>query len=432
MSKRAASLLLLTLLLCVLPALASASEPVQRDATGDAAASPTRGHEEGLSVAAVPTLSFNTDEGFGTGGVGTLYHRADGVLPYKNAWTLKLFISTKLIQSHRLEWDALDPWGLPLRTFARVGFYNTMTQNFCGFGNAVRCDPALVERVADVHGLAPGSERRDDFVRHYYAMRFMRFYGDAAARYRLRKAPHKLEAVAGWRGNYYLPGEFSELGPYPGSLYAETFPDGEPGFSSQLFGGLTLDDRDHETFPTRGYYIEALVRGAAWWTGSAWDYSGGNLSLALFHSLLRQPRVVLAMRFLGDGMLGDPPTEDLARVGGLDDAIAFGGHAIGRGVREHRYLGKLKLINQLELRGQFYDVTLLEQELSFGAATFYDVAWIGYDLADLRGDARTLLAGAGVSFRFLWNRDFTVRFDLGFSPHERFAPGIYIMVGNAF
>jgi len=418
--------LALLLALSLLPGLAVAEPEV-----GAEAASATSSHSDGFSVSAVPTLAYNSDEGFGTGGVATLYHRADGVQPYKNAWNLRIFISTKLIQSHSLAWDGLEPWGLPLRTFARVGFYSTLTQNFCGYGNAVLCDPALAERRAEELGL-PSGERRDAFLRHYYAMRFLRFYGDGALRYRLHEQPHKLEAVVGWRGNYYLPGDFSELGPYPGSYYAETYPEGEPGFSSMPFGGLTLDDRDHETFPTRGYYAEAFVRGAARWTGSDWDYGGGTLSLAVFRSLLQQPRLVLAARVLGDALLGDPPTEDMARVGGLNDAIAFGGHANGRGIREHRYLGKLKLIHQLELRGQFWDVTLLAQELSFGAAAFYDVAWIGYDVADLRGDPGNLLAGAGLSFRWLWNRDFLTRFDFGFSPHERFAPGIYIIVGNVF
>ncbi len=402
------------------------------DDADSAAEKTTPASDDGLSVAAVPTLAFNSDEGFGTGGVATLFHRADGVLPYKNAWNLRLFISTKLVQAHRLSWDAVEPFGLPLRTWARVGFYSTLTQNFCGYGNAVRCDPAEATQAAGAAGLAAGSEEHEAFERHYYAMRFLRFYGDALGRWRLRDRPHRVEAVLGWRGNYYLPGEFTEFGPYPGSLYAQTFADGELGFSSQLFGGLVVDDRDHETFPTRGYYAELTARGAAPWTGSQWSYGGGTAILAGFWSVLPRPRVVLAARLLADGLYGDPPTEELARVGGLDDAIAFGGHAIGRGVREHRFLGKLKLIHQLELRGQFWDFTLLEQDLSFGAATFYDLALLGYDIEDLRGEPTTLLAGAGLSGRFIWNRDFTVRVDVAFSPIENYTPGIYIIVGNVF
>ncbi|MBN2360455.1 MAG: BamA/TamA family outer membrane protein [Deltaproteobacteria bacterium] len=415
-------------LACALAALASASDTARHapEGAGDS------GQVEGLGVAAVPTLAYNSDEGFGTGGVATLYHRGGGVLPYRNAWTLRIFISTRLVQAHSLTWDAIRPGGLPLRAVARAGFYSTITQNYCGVGNAVRCDPWQAERAADQAGLAAGSGERQDFVRRYYQMRFLRFFGDAFGRWRLRELPHRVELLAGWRGAYYRPGDFFEAGPYPGSLYARDFPGGERGFSNQLLGGVVVDDRDHETFPARGYLVQGIARGASHLLGSTWQYGGILVDASWFRALLPGQRLVLALRLIGDGVLGDPPLDEMARVGGIVDAIAFGGQAMGRGIREHRYLGKLKLVHQMELRSQLVDVTALQQELSFGGALFYDAAWIGYDAADLRGDARTLLAGAGISFRFIWNRDFIVRTDVAVSPHERLAPGIYVIVGNVF
>jgi len=411
-------------LACWLAALASTAT--------DAGAADAAAQADGLGIAAVPTLAYNSDEGFGTGGVATLYDRGEGVLPYRNAWTLRLFISTRLVQAHSLTWDAIRPAGLPLRVIARAGFYSTITQNYCGVGNAVSCDPIPAERAAEQAGLVVGSEERAALVRRYYQMRFMRFFGDVFGRWRLRELPHRVELLTGWRGAYYQPGEFFAAGPYPGSLYAQDFPGGEPGFSNQFLGGAVVDDRDHETFPTRGYLVQGIVRGASHLLGSTWQYGGVLVDASWFHALLPGQRLVLALRLLGDAVLGDPPVDELARVGGILDAIAFGGQAMGRGIREHRYIGKLKLVHQLELRSQFADVAVLEQDLSLGGALFYDLAWVGYDVADLRGNARTLLAGAGLSFRFIWNRDFIVRTDVAVSPHERFAPGIYIIVGNVF
>ncbi|MFH1811306.1 MAG: BamA/TamA family outer membrane protein [Pseudomonadota bacterium] len=387
---------------------------------------------EGLGLAAVPTLAFNSDEGFGTGGVATLYHRGGGVLPYRNAWTLRIFISTRLVQAHSLTWDAVRPADLPLRAIARAGFYSTITQNYCGVGNAVRCELRHAERAADAASLPRGSDERESFIRHYYQLRFLRFFGDAFGRWRLRELPHRIELVAGWRGAYYWPGEFFHAGPYPGSLYAVDHPAGEEGYSNQFLGGVIADDRDHETYPTRGYLTQVVLRGATRLLGSTWEYGGLMVDAAWFHALLPHQRLVLALRVLGDGVLGNPPVDEMARVGGILDAIAFGGQALGRGIREHRYVGKLKLIHQLELRSQLVDVTVLEQDLSFGGALFYDLAWIGYDVEELRGEPRTLLGGAGISFRFIWNRDFIVRTDVAVSPLERFAPGIYIIVGNVF
>ena len=387
---------------------------------------------DGWSVAAVPTLVYNSDEGFGTGGVATVYHRQGGLAPYKDAITLKLYISTKLIQAHELGWDGLQLAGLPLRIFARLGYYSTVTQNFCGYGNSVSCDPAVAAEHARANGLSEDSDAFADFVRHYYLMRFIRAYGDLLLRYQLRDKPQRLEILLGWRGSQYWPGEIGLTGPYPGSLYAQEFAHGEAGFSSVPFVGLVLDNRDAETFPSTGYVLETSLRGAAPWTGSSWTYAGANLSFASFHRVLGSPRTVFAARVLGDVMVGDPSTEDLARIGGTNDALSFGGQALGRGIREHRYLGKLKAIHQGELRSQLWDFVLLQQNFTLGYALFYDVAGIIYDLTDPRGDPGQLRWGAGASLRVIWNRDFIIRFDVAGSPSEPGVPGVYIMVGNVF
>lgn len=384
------------------------------------------------SVAAVPTLIYNSDEGFGTGGVATLYHRADGLAPYKDAITLKLYISTKLVQGHELSWDGLQVGNLPLRIFARIGFFSTVTQNFCGYGNAVNCDPNLAISKAKERGLSEGSEDYDSFVRNYYQMRFMRPYADLLLRYKLRDMPHRLEILAGWRGSWEIPGDFSHRTPYPGSLYAETFAQGESGISSAPFLGFILDNRDAETFPTRGYVLESSLRAAAAWTGSTWTYAGGNLSFATFHRFLGSRRTIFASRMLADVVVGEPSTEQMARTGGSTDEIAFGGQAMGRGIREQRYLGKVKGIYQAELRSKIWDLSFWGQDFNLGGALFTDVAGIIYDLQDPRGDPGKLVWGAGGSFRIIWNRDFVIRFDLAGSPSEPGRPGVYIQVGNVF
>ena len=385
-----------------------------------------------LSLAAVPVLIYNSDEGWGTGVVATLYHRQDDVEPYKDAITLKLYISTKLVQGHELSWDGLRFANLPLRVFARIGFFSTVSQNFCGYGNDVSCDEAQARTKARELGLSEGHEAYEDFVRHYYKMRFMRPYADLLLRYQLRDMPHRLELLAGWRGSWEIPGDFNAAGPYPGSLYAQTYPKGESGISSAPFVGLVLDDRDAETFPMRGYLLESSLRGAAPWTGSSMTYAGANLAFSTFYRVFGAHRTVFASRLMADVMIGNPSTAQMARVGGSSDAIAFGGQAIGRGIREQRYLGKIKGIYQAELRSKIWDFVLWEQNFNLGGALFADLAGIIYDLQDPRGDPGRLVWGAGGSFRIFWNRDFVIRFDLAGSPNEPGRPGVYIQVGNVF
>src|SRR5690606_8644821 len=180
----------------------------------------------------------------------------------------------------------------------------------------------------------------DVLFRKHHQMRFLRPWGEALARYAVWDKPHRLELWGGWRGSLYVPGEVRAEGfvdggdlfvpgPYPHSQWAKHFPVGEPGFSSVVQVGLALDDRDEETQPNVGYFLEASARAASFLLGSSWDWGGANVSGAVYvplwsGGLTEGADLVLAQRVVADVMLGDAPTEDLARTGGLSDFIAFG------------------------------------------------------------------------------------------------------------
>jgi hypothetical protein len=418
-----------------LAAPAAPVDPVAAVEPAPVAASPTV-PAESYSFAAVPTLVFNTDDGFGTGGVISIYHQADGLKPFHDELRFNIFISTKLIQAHAITWDGLRPFGLPGRVFARLRYYSTVSQNYCGVGSDVDCNPADAGAEATSRGLTNDDARADDahdtFARRYYLMRFIRPEATLLYRHWLRDKPWRTELLVGWRGSYTVPGAIDASGPYPGSRYAEDFPNGEPGLSSVPILGVVVDDRDDEVFPTRGVFAEASLRASHAFTGSAFEYGGATAIGAAFFSVTTAPRVVLAARFIADVMVGAPSTEEMARIGGTLDSIAFGGAALGRGIREHRYLGKVKFMNQTELRAQLYDVVLAGQDLSFGTALFSDSAIIGYDFTDWRGNPLEPLITAGVSARVIWNKTFAVRADLATSPNEANGPGFYIIVGQPF
>lgn len=406
-------------------------------AASDAPGEPPSTNEHAFHVAAVPTLTFSTDEGFGTGGVGTLYHEHAGVLPYRDALTLNVFISSKLVQHHALTWDALKPFDLAGRSYVRLGYFSTVSQNYCGVGNDVTCARGDAVTEARARGLVDdvdeGNDAFDAFVRRYHLMRFIRPYATVIARPWLRDKPWRTELLVGWRGAYTIPGDVFERGPYPGSLFAKDHPDGEAGFSSVPFVGVIVDNRDAEVFPMSGVYVESSARGAGAMTGGTWTWVGGNAQAAAWFTMSkRDPRLVLATRAMADVILGEPSVEEMARVGGTVDAIAFGGFQIGRGVREHRYIGKVKVLGQAELRAQIVDTVILGETFNHGVALFSDVGFIGDDVLHLGEHPTKLLSTVGVSYRVLWNEDFAIRWDLGFSPDENDGPGFYIIVGQAF
>lgn len=382
-----------------------------------------------LSV--VPRFTLSNDEGFGIGLRGTAFWYRWDERPYKTAVSFQAFGTTRFVQHHYLRVDAIDAFNLPLRVTAEAGYYQTLTFNYCGLGANAACDPLEAKRAARSAGLTGDDAER--FARRYYMTRYLRPYGSAVVRWRLSDKPHRPELVAGWRGHFYQPGDWVDedgdgafdLLPYAGSLYASRFDKGEVGFASVLQLGASLDDRDHEPDPSRGYFVEASGRIAAPALGSRWTFFGMNTTLLLFVPLLEERRLVLASRYVVDALVGDAPVMELARVGGSRDYFALGGADLGRGIRQQRFPGGLKVLMQQELRSALASFSLFEQDLRAGVALFVDAGWVAADALRIeRSDVR-LHYGVGAGLRVNWNENFVMRVDVAVSPTEGFAPFLY-------
>jgi hypothetical protein len=387
----------------------------------------------------VPKISLNSDDGLGLGVRGTLFWHRFNQRPYKTAIHFQTFLTTRLVQHHYLGVDALRAFNLPFRITAMAGAYISQSRNHCGIGNTVTCDPILARVDGQARGL--DGDALEEHVRTYYLLRTMEPYLQGLMRYTVAPAPHKVELFGGWRGVAYIPGAMTDndengefdLGPFPRSLYAQTHPEGEAGFLSQPQVGMAVDNRDHELDPTRGYFVEASVRGAQSMWGSTWDFGGGNITLLGFWPLVPDRVLTLASRTIFDGMWGDPPFLELARTGGISSAIAFGGMDVGRGLRAQRLVGRIKLMQQVEARGWFWKTRLWEQDFDFGWALFGDAGHVRSGV-DSNGASATqgvpddpwrVHLGGGASLRFAWNENFIMRLDLALSPDEPGRLGVY-------
>lgn len=281
----------------------------------------------------------------------------------------QVFVSSEHVQAHELRWDLVAIGTRRLRLFGRFAYFSTVNRNYCGLGNAATCAPSVAEAAADDAGFAPGSPARDDFVRRYYRARFIAPTLAAGARWTLDSA---WSAFGQLRLTYVRPGTLGEHGPYPGSLFATHHPDGEPGFISVPQLGAMYDTRDSEATPTSGAWIEASARGAS----GAWDFVGGNISIRLYRPL--GSRVVSATRLVVDGVAGSLSVAELGLVNAAESYVAFGGQTAGRGIRESRFIGRIKLIAQQELR-----VRLSRRWVGLG---FVDAGWVAVDWDDVGGD----------------------------------------------
>jgi hypothetical protein len=423
-------------LLAFVTALLAAVDPLDADAAPVPVDS--RGHH--FLVFPMPLLGYNSDEGIGAGLVVSLHDRIGKNDILKNELALRFFATSSFVQRHELRWEGVDVLDLPVRIWARLGFFSTTTQVFCGRGNGVTCDDAVAREHALARGLREDTEAFDAFVRHYYLVRYVRPHADTLWRWRVTEKPHAIEIFHGWRGEWFFPGTLFERGPYPGSLYASVYPHGEPGISSVLQVGLDVDNRDYEPAPSAGSFFEASVRASHPWIGSAWTWAGFTASAQDYELLLDAPHLVWANRALLDLVAGDAATEDIMQIGGTRNYPAFGGQWIGRGVRDHRYLGKLKAIEQSELRLDVGGFSIVGVRIDLGVVGFADFGWIAWDWTDLAGAGGSwpagnplqLVYGGGVGIRAVINRASVAQVEMAGSPFEQRTPSFYTPVGNAW
>lgn len=387
-----------------------------------------------LSFFVLPDIRYNPDEGLGMGLAIPLIWSEPDVDPYKYSFVVQLVASTKLVQDHSLIFDLVEMFGLPLRLSGQTGFYAFGDEPFCGIGSTASCDPERAEAAA-LGETTPGAQAR---IEHYFLMRLLRAYAWGVLRWELFDLYGKWEVFGGWRSELYIPGFFGnvlggelfEAGPYPGSVLAQRDPTGEPGVINMPQLGIMVDTRDFEPSPRTGYWLEASIRGAHPLALSSWGFGGGNVTGRFYVPLLPSKTLTLANRVVADVIVGDAPVQELARFGGSTDYRGFGGRWVGRGLRQQRFIGNVKLAYQSELRWDAIRFDVAAFSIGFEFVAFLDAGLVlaeGVDYVGVRPTGvplRALLAG-GFGLRWVINKNIVIRADIGFSPDAGMLPQFY-------
>jgi len=387
---------------------------------------------DGLGFGGIPAVNYNSDEGLGLGVVASMYKYDSKTSPYKLGVTLILFATTKGIQGHRLDVDALQLMGGKLRFTGRANLDITRVNNFCGFGADVTCDPVVAEGRADALGLEPGEER-DRFVRRYYLSSYIRPNLFLNGRWKLSdpEAKVKTELMTTLRAIYHLPGDFKTgIDSDPGNLISTRLAE-EKGFLLVPQLGVMFDTRDFESAPTRGFWAETSVRGSQRYLGSDFDHFGFNGTFRGYLSLISEGRLVAATRVAVDGIVGDVPIREMAQMGGSQLYNFGGGLNAGRGVRQRRYLGRVKGLGQQELRWRFAHIDPFGVPVDFTVLGFGDVMFVATDWSSL-DELGSPVPSFGGGLRLAFDDNFIIRLDSGFSPVEGYSPAIYIDLANLY
>jgi outer membrane protein assembly factor BamA len=186
------------------------------------------------------------------------------------------------------------------------------------------------------------------------------------------------------------------------------------GFDNFLKLGLTLDTRDFEPDPTRGFLIQSVAEISTKVLGSDFDYQRFNFSAAGYHNLISTPRrLVLGGRILYTMQFNDVPFFSIPTMSYTADRNweGLGGFHSLRGYVLNRFVGKAAALTNWELRWKIGEKTIFDQNLGFTLAPFWDAGRVFDSPGDSSFEDWKHAVGGGL--RLAWNLSTVISFDYG-------------------
>jgi hypothetical protein len=429
-----AALALALLLLAVSPAAGQEASPDEAKAAQVTDGEPAK--RKPIRVMVLPNAAFDTDDGFGFGLRAELQKLAPGYEPYQAGFVLHAYMSLRGFHHHRFYVD-LPGLGPRHRTrvWIRLAFRQWMNDGYWGVGNGTFRERAFV-----------GSFDKEDPARTRYRYWLMQPYGWFGVRHDLGDSPFALY------GSLTL--QWTRVSTYAGSVLEEQRPRGmDGGFTAQLLGGFLVDTRSPEIAPDRGFLAEVSARFAPDFPGSAGAYGGPFVSIRGYvglggcgapwpgyvtraaqrrkeklagkgkdFPLPEDPfpgcRAVLAMRAMGEWLVGDVPFFEMTRWGGAMPILGFGGYETLRGAPFGRWRAPGRAIGNVELRIDVVRHRLFREPLRWQLVPFADVGvvWGAGEHATAPAPDFPLHPAVGLGVHLVWAEAFVARVDLAVGP----------------
>jgi outer membrane protein assembly factor BamA len=365
----------------------------------------------GLAVAAVPSLSYSSGEGWEYGGKLFFYQFGEGqIQPYRWHLLINGARSTERKQDYYGFLDMPHLWGEGTRLDLRVEYKDFGLDEFYGLGNL----PAYRDEITR-------SDHPDYLAEEFYNYKHRWTAAYINAQWPAFAGQIKLLAgLAGVRttlSTYPLP---NQLGSTPQRGMAG-------GWTNYARVGLVMDTRDQEAVPTSGHWSDLLIEKCTALLGSDYDYGRITLTDRRYYSVL--PRLVYAQRLFVEYMPGRPPFYEMSVLSGSYQRFeGLGSNRSMRGVPRLLFVAPTKLLANFELRYRAFTMRILRQDLTFYGHLFLDGGrvWLKGDPATL--DDFHLSEGAGLHVQ--WKKDLIGAIDIGRSEYNDMA--IYLTFGNLF
>lgn len=197
-----------------------------------------------------------------------------------------------------------------------------------------------------------------------------------------------------------------------GQLMTGTVPGSADGSIVEFRALVTRDVRNNVLYPTAGRYYEVGVFGAPTALGSDFGYAGARLDFRGY--LSPGGRQVLALRALGEGRSGTSPFDLLPQLGG--DVLL-------RGYYQGRFRDRVLVAFQAEYR--------LPVVWRIGVVGFAGAGQVAPRVGDLAFDRFKASAGGGLRFLLSPSEGLNLRADYGWG-FDVGSSGFYLGIGEAF
>ena len=346
----------------------------------------SRPHETvGSKRTAIPLLNFSSDNGTGYGLRYTVYDYDGATVPYRRAYSLQVFFTTRGKWTHRFFLDL--PNSRSGRRLEIEALYEK--EDFANFFGD----------LSDVQ-IGTYSEEQKTFKQVYPKVR-LRWIADLRLPWRLR-----LGMLA---GHTRITANADQ-----GSVLSDLAPLGANGGEMvKASVALRFDTRDDYTNSSSGVLEEVLVE---YGMGGGKDYNGLRLGIQHRWFLSVLGDVVVAQRLSGDLTFGDLP---------FYEELELGGQETLRGLPAARERGAGRVLMNTELRWQGIPISR-RRNMHVGFTLFGDMGQIFQDMHAFDVDDWRVSAGGGL--RFYWHST-VVRADYGVSTSST---GIYITFSHLF
>jgi outer membrane protein assembly factor BamA len=202
------------------------------------------------------------------------------------------------------------------------------------------------------------------------------------------------------------------------------------GWLNYLRLGLTYDSRDYEPDPSSGVLGQVLFEGTTRWVGANSDYGHVTLGWQGYHRLFPGlTQLVLAANAVYSAHFGVVPFYAFPSMSVPTDERkqGLGGFESLRGYHANRFVGKVQMQGNLELRWSLPDFTIWKQNLRPMIVPFVDVGRVFDKIA--RFSVSDWKATGGLSVRLAWNLATIISFDYGFGSEGNL---FYMELGHPF